>query len=88
MFAVKSHVKRVYASRDTFVQRIVDWVEDPDEANTMMPGAVNRFGLMPKLPYKNEGVKKIAEYIYNTDFEVPEWYRQHYKQKHGVEPSL
>ena len=87
IFAVKIHVKRAYTSRDAFVQRIVDWVEDPDEATTLMPGAVNRFGLMPKLSYKNEDVRKIAEYIYDTDFNVPEWYRQHYKQMHGAEPD-
>jgi len=87
IFAVKIHVKRAYADRDAFVQRIVDWVEEPDEAITLMPGAVNRFGLMPKLSYKTEDVREVAEYIYDTDFEVPEWYRQHYKQMHGVEPN-
>ena len=87
IFAVKIHVKQAYTGRDAFVQRIVDWVENPDEANTLMPGAVNRFGLMPKLSYKNENVKKIAEYIYDTEFNVPEWYRQHYKKMHGTEPS-
>ena len=87
IFAVKIHVKRVYASRDAFVQRIVDWVEDPDEAITLMPGAVNRFGLMPRLSYEKDDVRKIAEYIYDTNFEVPEWYRRHYEKKHGAEPS-
>ncbi|MGB5603147.1 MAG: hypothetical protein WBO14_11995 [Gammaproteobacteria bacterium] len=87
IFAVKIHVKRSYTGRDAFVQRIVDWVEHPDETIALMPGAVNRFGVMPKLPYKNEDVRKIAEYIYDTDFKVPEWYRKHYKQKHGVEPN-
>ena len=87
IFAVKIHVKRAYTSRDAFVQRIVDWVEDPDEAVTLMPGAVNRFGLMPKLSYKKEDVRKIAEYIYDTEFIVPEWYRKHYEQKHGAEPN-
>ena len=86
MFAVKIHVKQAYTSRDAFVQRIVDWVEEPDEAITLMPGAVKRFGLMPKLSYKNEDVRKVAEYIYDTDFIVPEWYRIHYKQMHGTEP--
>ena len=87
IFAVKIHVKRAYTSRDAFVQQIVDWVEEPDEAITLMPGAVNRFGLMPKLSYKIEDVRKVAEYIYDTEFKVPEWYRKHYKQMHGAEPN-
>ena len=87
IFAVKNHVKRAYSKRDTFVQLIIDWVEEPDTAITLMPGAVNKFGLMPKLPYKKEEVRKIAEYIYDTDIKLPEWYRKHYKQKHGTEPN-
>jgi hypothetical protein len=87
IFAVKHHVKQVYPNRDAFVQRIVDWVEDPDATFTLMPGAVSRFGLMPKLSYKKEEVQMIAEYLYDTDMKLPEWYRKHYKEKHGDEPN-
>ncbi|MCK4744343.1 MAG: cytochrome c [Sulfuriflexus sp.] len=87
IFAMKSHVKRAYTNRNDFVQRIIDWVEEPDAAIALMPGAVNRFGLMPKLSYKEEEVRKIAEYIYDTKIKLPEWYQKHYKQKHGDEPN-
>ena len=87
IFAIKNHVKQAHKSRGDFTQRIIDWVEEPDSAIALMPGAVNRFGLMPKLSYNKEDVRKVAEYIYDTNFKLPKWYKKHYKDKHGSEPS-
>ncbi len=82
IFAVKTHVKTAYPDREDFIQTIVDWVEDPDADASLMPGAIRKFGLMPKLPYAPSEVRKVAEFIYDTDFNSPNWYKKHYKAKH------
>lgn len=83
---VINHVKSAYPARDEFIQRIVDWVGNPEKERALMPGAVKKFGLMPKLSYKPEEVKLIAEFLYDGKMYLPEWYRMHYKKEHGHEP--
>ncbi len=84
IFAVKNHVKKAFPNREDFIQTIVDWVEEPNTDTSLMPGAIKKFGLMPKLPYSESDVRNAAEYIYDTDFVLPKWYKKHYKEKHGM----
>jgi hypothetical protein len=67
MFRVKDHYYSEDVSRSEFVEAIVDWVKDPKEENSVMPGARRKFGLMPKQNFKEADVRKIAEYMYDND---------------------
>ena len=71
IFVVKRHVLRYFAEKDAFVERLVNWVADPDPDRALMPGAVRRFGLMPKLPYSADQVRTAAEFIYETELMRP-----------------
>ncbi len=86
MFAVINHVKGTYPDREGFIERVVDWVWEPDASQTLMPGAIRRFGVMPKLGYDAEQVRRVAEYLYDYGPPLPDWYIQHYRQMHGREP--
>jgi mono/diheme cytochrome c family protein len=79
MIAVKKHYEN--ASEEKFVAEIVSFVMDPTEDKSKMPGAKNRFNLMPKIEYSKENVEKIARYIYKTDIESPEWFEKHYREE-------
>lgn len=63
---VKSH----YGSLDeeTFIKTVVSWVKEPDKQKSRMPGAINRFGIMPPLGYPDAQVETIARHIYQSDF--------------------
>jgi len=87
IFAVISHVKGSYPDREGFVNKIVDWVEEPKVSESLMRGAIRRFGLMPKLDFSEEEVRKVAEYLYDRKAELPAWYKKHYKERHGHEPK-
>lgn len=84
IFAVKNHVKNAYPAREDFIQQIVDWVEEPNQDVSLMPGAINKFGLMPKLGYSQQDVEKIASYLYDEDLKSPRWYQKHYQEHHGT----
>jgi hypothetical protein len=84
---VINHVKGIYPEREAFVKRIVDWVDNPNPKDVLMPGAVQRFGIMPKLGYPREDVRKIAEFLYDHRVNLPQWYVEHYRQQHGREPT-
>jgi hypothetical protein len=86
IFGVINHIKEVHPERKAFVKRIVEWVENPDPNNTLMPGAVRRFGIMPKLNYPRKDVHKIAEFLYDHPINLPQWYIEHYQQQHGRKP--
>lgn len=72
MLRVQEHYKPSYPNKNEFIQVITEWVKNPSEANTLMPGAVRKFKLMPKLPYEDEDLKLIIETLYDIDFgEMP-----------------
>ncbi len=86
MFAVINHVKGTYPDRDEFIERIVDWVWEPDASQSLMPGALRRFGVMPKLGYDSEQVRLVAEYLFDEGTPIPDWYIEHHRQMHGRAP--
>jgi mono/diheme cytochrome c family protein len=85
-FGVINHVKGVYPEREAFIKRIVEWVENPNPNDVLMPGAAQRFGVMPKLGYPREDVRKIAEFLYDHRVDLPQWYIKHFRQQHGQDP--
>ena len=75
MFAVKQHVLRRYPDKESFVEQIVNWVGNPRHSDALMPGAVRRFGVMPRLPYTEEQVRQVAGFIYDADMRPNQWER-------------
>lgn len=68
MLRVQEHYLPNYQSKEAFVEAIIAWVENPQEENTLMPGAIRKFHIMPKLVYEKDELKLIAETIFETDF--------------------
>lgn len=65
---VLEHYKPSYPEKDQFIKAITTWVNNPKEENTLMPGAVRKFKLMPKLSYSSEDLSLIASTLYDMDF--------------------
>jgi len=68
MLRVQEHYKPSYPKKNEFVQAITEWVKNPSESKTLMPGAIRKFKLMPKLPYEDDDLKLILEALYDIDF--------------------
>ncbi len=66
-FGVKRNLLRTLPDREAFVNFVTDYVHKPDAAKSLMPDAVDRFKLMPALPYPEDKVRAVAEFIYDTD---------------------
>jgi len=72
MLRVQEHYKPSYSDKEEFIQAVITWVNEPSEANTLMPGAIRKFNLMPKLPYDEADLRLIAATLYDIDFgEMP-----------------
>lgn len=82
MAAVKMRYSMQYRSEEEFVEAIVKWTMDPQENKALMRGAVMKFKTMPKQPFKEEEMRKIATYIYHNELEEPLWFASHKKEIH------
>ena len=68
MLRVKEHYLPNYQNKEDFIKAIINIVNNPSEENTLMPGAIKKFNLMPQLIYNPNELKLIAETIYKYDF--------------------
>ena len=82
MIAVKRHYMDSNTTKKEFTKALILWLNDP-EAPSKMPGAQKKFGKMPYLPYPEETITQIAEYIYDYDIEKPKWFDAHFQEEHG-----
>lgn len=87
MIAVKKHYINTSTKKEDFIKEVQAWIKNPNESNAKMPGAVRRFGIMPKQQFPEETIEKIADYIYDNDIEEPEWFEGHMKKEHGTKKS-
>lgn len=84
---VRRHYLDSYPDRDSFVMIIADWVENPDAGKSLMPGAIRRFNIMPRLTVDRQDVEKIAAYIHQGDIEKPAGFDEHEQMMHGRKHS-
>ncbi len=68
MLRVQEHYKPTYPNKTEFVNAIMAIVKNPSIENTLMPGAVKKFNLMPKLIYDDAELRLIAETMYDYNF--------------------
>jgi len=68
MLRVQEHYLPAYPEKEDFVAAVTSYVNNPSEETTLMPGAVKKFKLMPKVVYDEAELKKIAEALYDKDF--------------------
>ncbi|MGF1555378.1 DUF3365 domain-containing protein [Paucihalobacter sp.] len=80
MIAIKQHYINEHITKEEFVESMQSWIKNPNEADAKMKGAVRKFGVMPKTPYPEATIHKIAEYMYDYDIEQPEWFEEHFNE--------
>ena len=83
MIAIKKRYIFKDTSKEEFINDMQRWIKDPNEKDAKMFGAVRRFGAMQKLPYAEDVIEQIADYMFDNDIEQPEWFDAHYNQMRG-----
>jgi len=79
---VRKHYLDVYPDEASFVQAVTSWVEKQDEHKSLMPGAIQKFKIMPPLVISKDDAAKVAAYIYAGDIEKPEGLDKHMNEMH------
>ena len=83
MIAVRDHYLETFEKEEDFIKAFTAFVLHPDTQKTQMPGAIRKFGLMPKMVYSEDKIIAIATYLYHEAPEKPQWYDQHRKAEKG-----
>lgn len=76
MFKIREHYLDDKITKVDFVNNIINFINNPTEENSIMPGAVRNFGLMPKQNFKEDDLKSIASYLYEYDVSTDQWYKE------------
>ncbi len=84
MIAIKKHYISKNTTKEVFIQDILAWTKKPSVEKSKMPGAINRFGVMPYLPYPEKDIKAIADYMFTHDIDQPDWFEKHQKQESKI----
>lgn len=87
MIAIKKYYIDANTTKDQFTKDLIKWVNDP-EAETKMPGAQKYFGKMPYIPYPDDAIAQIAEYLYDYEVEKPTWFDAHFKAEHDKQNGM
>ena len=74
-FNIKKKYKAVYPSKAAFTKAVADFSRAPAKSKVLMPGAYKKFKLMPKMNFDQKDLEKIADYIWENDFQKPVWYK-------------
>lgn len=70
-FAIQKHYNKEYSSKEDFIAAIEAFVLNPSEDKVLMKGAVDQFGVMPKMEFDKAELNAIAQYIYGGTFTHP-----------------
>lgn len=83
MIAVKKHYISSNTTKEAFIASMQHWIKNPTAESSKMPGAVKRFGVMPKQYFSEEDIKQISEYMFDNEIDEPEWFQKHYNEQKG-----
>jgi hypothetical protein len=77
MPGVKRHYVKKYPTKDDFVKAIMNWVKNPTKKNSIMKGAIEKFGIMPPFQYPDNELKEISEALYHLPTPKKQRHRKH-----------
>ncbi len=67
----KKRYKDAFPNKKDFINYMSIWVEHPNPDTSLMNDAIKKYNLMPELGFDRDTLKRISEYIYDTDFSKP-----------------
>jgi cytochrome c551/c552 len=63
---------------EQFASELNKFIQDPSEAHSKIPAAIQQYGSMPKMNFSDSQVNDIAYYIFHKELESPDWMETNY----------
>jgi cytochrome c551/c552 len=67
MNKIKAIYIKKYADKTLFIKTMTNFVQNPNKKNAIYKDGIDNFMDMPKMAFKPEQVKAVAEYIYKNN---------------------
>lgn len=67
MNVIQNDYKQGNSNKEAFIEKFVRFVQNPSLESAMMKGAINKYGLMPKLSFKEEDLQLAAQYLFEVN---------------------
>lgn len=81
MIEIKAHYIKEGVSKEEFTNKFISFVKNPTKEKAKMHTAVKKFGVMPYQNFKEEDLRKIANYLYNYQIDEPYWFKKYWQKK-------
>jgi hypothetical protein len=73
MNQIKLAYQKQFQEKDSFLFGLYSFLQHPMAATSLMPEALNKFGLMPKMSVDSVALMEALTYIFQTDLDSKEW---------------
>ena len=70
------------------MERVKTFLAAPSKEATLMKPSVKLYGVMSKLELTEEEIRNFSQVLVETEFEIPEWFDDHYKTHELKKPKL
>lgn len=77
--SIKKHYVSKNISEEEFTKSFIAFMDNPSQAVSKMPDAIEKFGLMLKMDFTFEQLESMANYIYIVGLENPGWFENNYE---------
>jgi cytochrome c551/c552 len=58
--------KETYPQKEVFIQKMSRWILNPEAKTALMQEAIEKYELMPTIPYEKYTLQEIASYLYEN----------------------
>jgi hypothetical protein len=65
MKEIKAVYLKKYPQKSAFVEAMLKFVKHPTKEDALYKKGLDKYTLMPKMPFKEEALKGVMEYIYS-----------------------
>jgi len=69
------------------MERVKTFLAAPSKEATLMKPSVKLYGVMSKLELTEEEIRNFSQVLVETEFEIPEWFDDHYKTHELKKPG-
>ncbi len=66
MKKIKAVYLKKFKTKEAFIKAVITFVKNPNKKNAIYKDGIDNFSDMPKMPFKDEQIKAVAEYIYSA----------------------
>ncbi len=78
---IKRYYLKAYPKRTDFILGFNRFLNQPTQEHSIIPDAINTYGLMPQMSLQDQQITNIASYIYLKPVETDSWFKNQYPKE-------